>query len=245
MSIVERVANKLGSMPQPNRKSSVAGAGTDTPDILGPDLIERAVSSQRPDSLRDDSLMQESLAEAADAAEPKAAPVEGRSPRIFKIDLDRLRRQNMITPETERTPIAEGFRRIKRHILANIVNPVAKPKAGGATNLIMVTSALPGEGKTFCAAHLAISMAMEKDRTVLLVDSDVAKPSVLRTLGLEDGQRGLMDVLADGRIDLADVLWRTDIGKLTILPAGTRHPHATEMLASEAMHALLQNMAER
>ena len=146
----------------------------------------------------------------------------------------------MITPDGERTPIAEGFRRIKRQILAN----VAHPKAGAPANLVLVTSALAGEGKTFCAINLAISIALEMDRTALLVDADVAKPSVPQALGLE-AERGLMDVLLDRRIDVAEVLCKIDIGRLTLLPAGTAHQHATELLASDAMRMLLREMAER
>ena len=85
---------------------------------------------------------------------------------------------------------------------------------------------------------------MEIDRTVLLVDADVAKPSVPQALGLEAG-RGLMEVLLDPRIDLAEVLWKTDIGRLAILPVGTAHKHATELLASDAMRGLLHEMAQR
>jgi exopolysaccharide/PEP-CTERM locus tyrosine autokinase len=146
----------------------------------------------------------------------------------------------MITPDGERTPNAESFRRIKRQILAN----VAKSKAGAPANLVLVTSALAGEGKTFCAINLAISIALEMDRTVLLVDADVAKPSVPQALGLK-AEQGLLNVLLDRRINLAEVLWNTDIGKLTLLPAGTAHQHATELLASDAMRVLLQEMAER
>jgi protein-tyrosine kinase len=108
----------------------------------------------------------------------------------------------------------------------------------------MVTSAIAGEGKTFCAINLAISIALERDRTVLLVDADVAKPSVSRALGLHT-EGGLMEVLLDRHVDLGDLLWKTDIGALTVLPAGTAHQHATELLASDAMGALLREMAER
>ena len=160
---------------------------------------------------------------------------------MFKFDRERLRAQSMITPDGERTPIAESFRRIKRQILENIVSP--KPGAPPA-NLVMVTSALAGEGKSFCAINLAISMALELDRTVLLVDGDVAKAGLARALGL-NAEKGLMEVLLDRQVDLADVLWSTDIGRLTLLPAGSAHKHATELLASDAMHGLLREMAER
>jgi receptor protein-tyrosine kinase len=147
----------------------------------------------------------------------------------------------MITPDGERTAIAENFRRIKRQILSL----VASPRAGTApANLVQVTSALPKEGKTFCAINLSISIALEMDRTVLLVDGDVARPSVLQAFGFE-AEKGLMDVLLDRQIDLADVLWKTDIGKLAILPVGAAHKHATELLASDAMRGLLREMTER
>jgi len=168
-------------------------------------------------------------------------PAAGRTNRTLSIDRDRLRRQSMITPDGERTMIAEGFRRIKRQILANVASPTT---GAPPANLVLVTSALPGEGKTFCAINLATSIALEMDGTVLLVDADVAKPGVPQALGLEE-QKGLMDVLLDPQIDLADVLWKTDIGRLTLLQVGTAHKHATELLASDAMRDLLHEMAER
>jgi protein-tyrosine kinase len=157
------------------------------------------------------------------------------------VDRNRLRGLNLIAPDGERTPLAESFRRIKRQILANI----AKPKPGAPpANLVLVTSALPRDGKTFCAINLAISMAMERDRTVLLVDADVARPSIPSALGLH-AEAGLMEVLLDRGVDLGHVLWKTDIGGLTVLPAGKAHKHATEFLASDAMRELLTDLAER
>jgi exopolysaccharide/PEP-CTERM locus tyrosine autokinase len=108
----------------------------------------------------------------------------------------------------------------------------------------MVTSSLPGEGKTFCAINLAMSIAMELDHTVLLIDADVARPSVLRTLGLPP-HRGLMDVLLDDTLDVADVMLRTNVDTLSILPAGTNNPRATELLASQSMNALVDEIANR
>jgi exopolysaccharide/PEP-CTERM locus tyrosine autokinase len=103
---------------------------------------------------------------------------------------------------------------------------------------------MPGEGKTFCAINLAMSIAMELDHTVLLVDADVARPSILRTLALP-GQRGLMDVLLDDGVDLADVMLRTNVENLTLLPAGAPSPRATELLASQSMTTLVSELAHR
>ena len=110
-------------------------------------------------------------------------------------------------------------------------------------NLIMVTSALAGEGKSFNSINLAMSIAAELDHTVLLVDADVARPSVLRMLGLPSGP-GLLDLL-EGEAEMSNVLLRTNVDKLTVLPSGTPHPRATELLASDAMRQLLADMASR
>jgi protein-tyrosine kinase len=234
MSIIERAAELLRSAPQeqPSRP-----AAREKGDVRSLDLIER------------------SSAEFAETAylpmngEPALGPGKMNAPgrsssapaRRFTVDRDRLRELSLITPDGARTPLAESFRRIKRQILAKVEK--SKPDAA-PTNLVMVTSAIAGEGKTFCAINLAISMALERDRTVLLVDADVAKPSVSRALGLRT-EGGLMEVLLDRRLDLGNLLWKTDIGALTVLPAGTAHQHATELLASDAMRELLREMAER
>ena len=236
MSIIERAAELLEPIDA-NGSASAQSGGSQT--------IERAVGggAARQTFARVVDLAMQAENDAP-AVEVKASLPQGnvarKSAKIHRVDRSHLRRQGMITPEGDRTSNAESFRRIKRQILANL----GKSDAFPPSNLVLVTSALSGEGKTFCAVSLAISMALEMDRTVLLVDADVAKPSVPRTLGL-DAERGLLDVVLDRRIDLSEVLCKTDIGKLTLLPAGTPHPHATELLASDAMRALLQEMAER
>jgi len=108
----------------------------------------------------------------------------------------------------------------------------------------MITSALPGEGKTFVAINLAMSIAMEVDRTVLLVEVDIDNPSILRDLGVAP-TKGLMDVLNNSSLDLGDVLLRTNVEKLTLLPAGAAHRRSTELLASEMMAQLVEEMATR
>ena len=209
-----------------------------------PPLIERAVvtNGAQPNVIRADNRRDggDRLGARTQPGSRTEAPPH-RDPGVLDIQLRRLRQHNIITPDTDRTPIAESFRRIKRHFLAN----AAKPGNGAPCNLVMITSALPGEGKTFCAINLAISIALEMDRTVLLVDADTVRPSVLPALGLDAGLPGLMDLLGERSIDVADVMHSTSIEKLSILPAGTPHRHATEMLASETMHALIRELADR
>jgi receptor protein-tyrosine kinase len=138
--------------------------------------------------------------------------------------------------------LAEQLRIIKRPLLANTRDGEARaiPRA----NLIQVVSAMPGEGKTFFAVNLAMSIAMEVDHSVLLVDADVLRPSVLARLGIEPCP-GLMDVLDSKTMSLADVMLRTNVPKLSLLPAGTANAKSTEMLASAAMADLLDELAAK
>jgi protein-tyrosine kinase len=167
--------------------------------------------------------------------EPRSKPVE--------IDLDRLAAMGYVTPDRPRSQIADEFRVIKRPLLLNVsgrsAGTVVRP------NLIMVTSSLPGEGKTFVTTNLAISMAMEFNKRVLLVDADVSRPSLLPRLGLTPPPLGLLDILANPALALSDVMLRTNVDKLSLLPAGAPRGQATELLASEAMSQLLNELATR
>lgn len=158
------------------------------------------------------------------------------------LDFERLAAAGMVTPDAERSQVAEEFRHIKRPLLLNAFGEGALPRPD--RNLIMVTSARPHEGKTFTAINLALSIALERDRTVLLVDADVARPSVSRVLDFP-GTAGLVDFLADHDRRLSDLMLQTSLPKLRILPAGRRHAHSTELLASESMQQLAQELAER
>ncbi|HAT32739.1 MAG TPA: chromosome partitioning ATPase [Janthinobacterium sp.] len=173
---------------------------------------------------------------AADAA-PTQAPG-----KHCEINLDRLRQLGMVTHDGGRTSVAEDFRIIKRPLLRSAHGAGAAAIRHG--NLIVVTSALPGEGKTYCAVNLAMSIAMEMDITVLLVDADVARPSVLKVLGLGPAP-GLMDILLNDELELSDVILKTNVATLSILPAGRSNKHATELLASRTMSSLLDEIADR
>ena len=166
----------------------------------------------------------------------------GMDTRSADINLARLQQLGMVTPDGGRTAVAEDFRIIKRPLLRSSRGLDGQPIRNG--NLIVVTSAMPAEGKTYCAINLAMSMAMERDTTVLLVDADVARPSVLSALGLPP-RAGLMDVLLDDELDLADVILKTNVPALSILPAGRRNKHATELLAGRGMMRMLEDIASR
>ena len=165
---------------------------------------------------------------------PKRPPEE--------IDLVSLREAGYITPDMPPNLMSEEFRIIKRTILLNAFAKDDKKVPNG--NVILVTSSNPGEGKTFCAINLALSIATEQDVTVLLVDADFSKPEVLNRLGVSGG-RGLMDVVADDDIDLASCLIRTSIPNLVLLPAGRQHNLTTELLASDRMEKMAREIGTR
>lgn len=207
-------------------------------------LIEQA--AQRLEQLRQagaDIPVARPVASAV-AAPYKAVPEIRPAPlsRRVEIDLAALALAGIVSPNAPRSQIADQFRVIKRPLISNSMGKGASVVANG--NLIMVTSALPGEGKTFTAINLAMSIATELDCTVMLVDADVARPSVMSVLGLPAGP-GLLDLVLDEEKDLSSMLLRTNIDKLTILPSGTPHARATELLASDAMIRLLNDMAKR
>lgn len=159
------------------------------------------------------------------------------------IDRKHLRDQGLIEPEGPVTALLEEFRIIKRQLLLT----AAEGRAGhGAprADRILVCSALPGEGKTFCSVNLALSLAAEKDTEVLLVDADFAKPSVLSTLGLPKG-KGLLDALADPRLAVEDCIMGTDIPGLFVLPAGDATGADTELLASARTVQVLDRLTSK
>ena len=207
-------------------------------------LIEQA--AERLEQLRQAGAEMPARPEVAQAVDAAQRPVSEVQPALLSrrvdIDLEALAAAGIVSPHAPRSQIADQFRVIKRPLINNAMGKGASVIAHG--NLIMVTSALAGEGKTFTAINLAMSMATELDYTVMLVDADVARPSVMKVLGLSEGP-GLLDLVLGESSDMSGMLLKTNIDKLTILPAGTPHARATELLASDAMIRLLDEMANR
>ncbi|PXW94125.1 exopolysaccharide/PEP-CTERM locus tyrosine autokinase [Sphaerotilus hippei] len=171
--------------------------------------------------------------------EPDAA---GRRSREVSLDLVRLERDGYLVPAKARSLLAEQLRIIKRPLLANARGEGAQ--VSSRANLIQVVSAMPGEGKTFFAMNLAMSIAMEVDHSVLLIDADVLRPSVMARCGVESGP-GLLDLLGSEDVGLSDVMLRTNVPKLSLMPAGTASSQSTELLASAAMERLLDELAAK
>ncbi|WP_157217764.1 AAA family ATPase [Flavisphingomonas formosensis] len=235
-----------------NKISSIKSRGS---------LLERAAATYDLDAaMRDNAPVVETppappptAAEAAAAPAP-AAPAATQAgspprlqprPRAFTgrhgtVAMEELREAGFILPDSPVNALNEEFRIIKRQLL------LAATGRRGSEGLdhgrmILVCSAEPNEGKTFCAVNLALSMATEKDVDVLLVDADFAKPEVLSTLGLEGGP-GLIDAIADPKIDVESCVIRTDIPNLSVLPAGRQSNEATELVASNRTGEVLDQL---
>jgi len=159
---------------------------------------------------------------------------------LAQIDRIMLAEAGMLVPGAPVGALAEEFRLVKRQLLLTAREIAAGP-IGDRARTIIVGSGKPGEGKTFCAINLAISLAAERDVEILLVDGDFAKPDVMKRLGLEDSL-GLLDILADQRLDPESCVVRTDVPQLSLLPAGQRTHADTELLASHRTEAVLDRL---
>ena len=166
-------------------------------------------------------------------AQPLSLPFEGKK---YGIDRAKLREQGLIDPDGPVSELLEEFRIVKRQILS-----AARERGNAASRRILITSPHPDEGKTFCAVNLAIAMAAERDMEVLLVDADIAKPSVLTTLGLPKGA-GFMNALANPEVPVEDLVLGTDIHNLWVLPAGNTTNQDAEYLASGSTGEVLERL---
>lgn len=162
---------------------------------------------------------------------------------ILHIDTEDLSNRGYLIDNGTRNSIKDEFRQIKRKLLNNAFGKAAKTLNN--PNLIMVSSSKPHEGKTFVSINLALSVAHEQDKTVLLIDADVLRPSVTRELGLPESKSGLIEYLLGESDDFGDIIYNTNIDKLKIVPAGEPHHLSNELLSSDKMAALAKELAER
>ena len=180
---------------------------------------------------------------SSNAVRAKSAKSDGIvSNTKIEIDLDMLAKKGFVSTNSDRQVINEEYRVIKRKLLDNAFGPLSKSLNN--SNVIMVTSSRQGEGKTFTAINLALSIALEQDKTVLLVDADVLRPNIMRTLELKNEQ-GLMEYLLGDKENIAEVMCRTNLDNLRIISAGKSHHLSAELLASERMFDAVEEFANR
>ncbi|KPH61669.1 capsular biosynthesis protein [Novosphingobium sp. ST904] len=244
-SLIERAAghfdfNSMIARPVPlpaepvvsARPADDAASAAETPAVSSPASPPFAAPTPPP-------------APARDVAEPVAAAYL--APTAFAgehhpIDRELLREQGLIVPEGTVTALLEEFRIVKRQLLVQAAD-LRRQKAGAAAQRVLISSPHPGEGKTYCALNLALSIAAEKESEVLLVDADFAKPSILSALGLPGGP-GLMDALMDETIDPAECVLGTDIPGLWVMPAGDATINDSEYIASSRTARILDRLTE-
>ncbi|OAN51599.1 hypothetical protein A6A05_01565 [Magnetospirillum moscoviense] len=165
---------------------------------------------------------------------------------FLDINFARLQAAGFITPDTGRTASTEAIRAIKRQLLKTAFPNGRKGVSGGShhDNVIMVTSSMPGEGKTFLALNLAMSFCAEHDLYVLLIDGDGHRRFLGDLLGAREGC-GLVDILVDKTLQVGDLIQRTSVPNLSFVSGGRSHPHSAELLASKQFGLLMQELAAR
>jgi protein-tyrosine kinase len=238
-SLIERAMTPIAG--EPGRISAAAASAAES---LPPPLATPSARSPAPPPTAnvDKTAVSTSVGKSASSHTTKPP---------LQIQLESLRARGFITPGASPTALSQEFRVIKRPLLDNAFGRnglTAMPNS----RRIMITSAYSGEGKSFCAINLAMSIAAERDTSVLLIDADVAKPSIPRELHLQglgqtdvDALPGLMDCLLDPALQVDQCVLPTNIERLALLPAGRRHEHATELLASAAMGKLVEQLSSR
>ncbi|MGB3796074.1 MAG: AAA family ATPase [Alteraurantiacibacter sp.] len=232
------------------RAESMFGLGGFTPAAVPRELkkpVNRRPSRATPKSLkaspeeRTPSPIATDVAVDVNAArvEPVYEDVEF-SNIVHTIDRDCLSRHGLIQPEGQVTELLEEFRIVKRQVLQS-VRKARETGSGALAQRVLICSPHPNEGKSYCAANLAIALAAEKDSEVLLVDADFAKPSLLRMFGLPKGP-GFMDILARDDMKVEDCVLATDIAGLHVLPAGNHTTMDSEYLASHRTAEVLDRL---
>tara|TARA_R110002126_G_scaffold10245_10_gene46480 strand:- start:2973 stop:3842 length:870 start_codon:yes stop_codon:yes gene_type:complete len=206
--------------------------------------IEKAVTKLSNNNLAK-PVSNETQQQSAVSAEPtvqRATVAPDSTAHMVSLDLALLEKMHFVSLSSERRLINEEYRVIKRKLINNAFGALSKTLKH--PNLILVTSSRPGEGKTFSAVNLALSIALEQDKTVLLVDADVLRPNVSKTLNISH-ELGLTDYLRSTDVTVPDILLSTNVERLKIITAGSPHHLSTELLASERMLQLVNEFATR
>ncbi|MBW6496010.1 MAG: XrtA-associated tyrosine autokinase [Burkholderiaceae bacterium] len=266
MSLIERAAGKIPGRDPETDKKGPEGEAPGAPKSTIEELMERtalARAAEAPAKTTEPAAPAAEVASpaaiakasvpttvaAAQEPSPAAPPTKSSATPVppasaiwqAHIQLETLRARGYVTPEGDQERIGQEFRVIKRPLLENAFGRNAAHVRNGRR--VMITSAFPSEGKTFCAINLAMSIAAERDCQVMLIDADVARPAMLRELGIA-ATAGLMDCLIDGTPDVTTLVQPTNVEKLSILPAGRQHGQSTELLASDAMTTLVERLSE-
>ncbi|MCP5160705.1 MAG: polysaccharide biosynthesis tyrosine autokinase [Hahellaceae bacterium] len=202
-----------------------------------------ASNNLQPDLQQENVAATDSEPQRKEGIVPDATHDEAEDEQItINLNLKALADKGFITKFCENRGLIEQYRAIKRKLLNNAFGPISSSL--NRPNLIIVSSSNSGEGKTFTSINLAMSFALEQDKTVLLVDSDVLRPSVSARLGI-DQHPGLIEFLSGEISSASSIIHSTNIDKLKFIAAGKPHHLSTELLASERMSSLVEELATR
>jgi protein-tyrosine kinase len=242
MSIIEKAVGKLEKKATTAQEQGGEEADLDVDyspvQSLEDTAVEAAATLEQSEPVQSDPEPVINETTAGQSGSDRAAKAQS-----IDLPIARINSLGMVSPDLPRSKIAEEYRVVKRPLLMNITGEGAAVVDNA--NLILVSSALVGEGKTFSAINLAMSMAMEQDKTVLFVDADVSKATATHFLGIPDNQKGLIDILQNKGMAIGDVMLRTNIPNLRVLPAGHAHDRPTELLASDNMRAVMLELSRR
>lgn len=235
MSLIEKLMERL------------AQEGTEASQSASqalPNPIERTLTNADQRALKQESRADpKAVSESADLGRSQwLSPARRTTTRKVEVNFATLDKLGILTPKSPNQRIEEELRVIKRRLLINAIG--LGGKVVDLANVIMITSSMPAEGKTFLSLNLAFSIAKEIDRTALLVDVDAASRSVTRILGL-DSSIGFTDLISRSDLDLADVICKTNIKRLKVIPSGTRLRDMTEHLASQRTELIIKDVASR
>ena len=243
LHLIQRAVKRLGNTeetvaPSPARTTREPGPLTAAPEMVPVLDAKTPVNDTVAPPVQAATVSQRVTAAAARPAEEPV--VQG--PRRVRLRFGELRKNGMITPDNMMSGIAHEYRSIKRKLLSKARDPKTRSIVN---NLVMVTSALPGEGKTFTAVNLALSLAAERDLHVLLIDGDVIHPSTKDLFEQTDG-KGLIDLLNGSCANISDVLYRCDdIPNLSVIFAGSPDRGVPELVSSRKMWDICVDISSR
>ena len=205
-------------------------------------LVEQAIARMKKQAGAAKHKLADAVQESA-APPPFVKPVSepAKAAKRMTLDTVALRMGGYLPEEAKDRQFADNYRRIKRPLIDKAMSGTV---AVGESRVIMITSALPGDGKTFTSINLALSMALERDISVLLVDCDVAKRHVSHIMGMKE-ESGLLDALVDESLDVESLVVQTNLRGLSVLPAGRRVEATSELLSSNRMRQIVAHLCAR
>ena len=260
MSLIDRAASSQGINPKPQQSLIRKEQAESVPEMNDwvADYENEAGITAEPDSQSaaktiqgPSSVMSQVMAKAAAPVPSKrkrsnSAGLPAIQSREFELDFERLKKFGFITPEGRRSRVSEEFRLIKRRLMQRMsLNARNRKKQRGREHVILVTSSRPSEGKSFIAVNLALSIVLDEGFNVMLVDADVARPSVSNIFGLRNDLPGLTDLLLGQEGRLSDVLLREANHPLSVLAAGGAVDSATDLFGGDDMRQLVTDIASR